>query len=341
MRVKQTLEAPPEAAAGLPGEHGGEAAPNLLRRALDPRFSGIWAILACIAGFSLAIPDTFLTETTFKTVLGDQAVTGLLALAVLLPFVAGVFDLSIASVAGFAMVLCTWLSVHSGLGILLICPLVLVASTCFGVVSGLLVSRLRTNSLVTTLGMGTVALGLTQLLTHQNTIIGDFSADFTKLGQGYLLWVPLPFVYFAVVALILYLCLEHAPVGRRLQAVGGNPIASRLAGIRTERIEFTVLTISAFISGLTGIVLAAKLGAATDSTAQGYLLPAIAALFLGATQIVDRVNVLGTVIAVLLLGVGIKGLQLLGAEIWVVQFFNGAVLVFAVTIAAGGVNRLK
>lgn len=313
----------------------------LASAAFSGRFSALWALVACVVGFGLATPSTFLTTITLKTVLADEAITGMLALAVLVPLVVGVFDLSVAAVAGFAMLLVSWLSVHTSLPTALLCLIVVVGSTGFGLLSGALVAKLGTNSLVTTLGMATFVTGITQLVAAQNQVIPRFGNGFLNLGQGYVWIFPAPFVYFAALSVIAYVVLEHTPAGRRARAVGGNPIAARLAGIRVDRTYLLVLVLAALISGITGIVLAAQVGVATDSSALSYLLPAIAALFLGATQVVNRPNVLGTIVAVLLLGTGTKGLQLLGADIWVVQVFNGAVLLVAVAIAAGGVNRIK
>jgi ribose transport system permease protein len=134
----------------------------------------------------------------------------------------------------------------------------------------------------------------------------------------------------------MYVVLEHTPVGRRLLATGSNLSAARLAGLRVRRIQTASLVFSGAVAGLAGVLLSAKIGAATTETGPGYLLAAIAALFLGETQIRSRVNVWGTVLAVYLIGTGVKGLQLLGAAPWVNDFFNGCVLLLAVGLAARG-----
>jgi ribose transport system permease protein len=203
-----------------------------------------------------------------------------------------------------------------------------------GLLTGLFVTRLGVNSLVATLGVSTVALGLARLVTGGNTLSGDWSGSFQELGQGYLWVIPLPAVYVFGLAVALYYVLEHTTAGRRILAVGGNPSASRLAGLRVHRIQTTTLVVSGAVASVAGVVLAAKIGSATTETGPGFLRAAIAALFLGETQLRSRVNVWGTVIAVFLIGTGIKGLQLLGAAPWVNDFFNGAVLLLAVGVAA-------
>jgi ribose transport system permease protein len=281
-------------------------------------------------------PGTFLTTLTFQTIAGDNAVGELLALAMLLPLVTGSFDLSVANVAGFAMVTSSHLSAHSHVGTVAICAIVLAGSIGFGLISAVVVAAWRVNSLIATLGIGTVALSITELISKGQTITAGFSESFARLGTGRVLGVPLPFVYVLVAAALAYALLEHTPTGRRLAAIGGNPVAARLAGIRIARLRAGTLIASSALAGFAGLVLATQTGIASTATAPPLLLPAVAALFLGSTQFNARVNAWGTVLAGLLLGTGIRGLQLLGTAPWVSEFFNGSVLVIAVCIAARG-----
>lgn len=320
--------------------------PSDVRRTWRPRdlvarrFGGFWVLAAMVIAFSLSAPDIFLTSLTLQTTLGDSAVTGLLALGVMLPLVTGIFDLSIAQVAGFAMVLASWLQVRFELGTIEICVITLSASVLFGALSAVLVTKLSVNSLVATLGVSTVALGITEVIAGGNALIPQFNPAFVEFGRGGVANIPLPFIYVLVIAGAMYYVLEYTTLGRRLNATGGNPVAARLAGINTSRLQVLVLLISAFTAGFTGLVLATKVGVATDSTAGAFLFPAVAALFLGATQIKEGPNPWGTVLGVIILATGIKGLQLMGASPGVGNFFSGAVLLIAVAISGRGLDRL-
>jgi ribose transport system permease protein len=310
------------------------------RGLLARRFGGFWVLAAMVVAFGIAAPDIFLTPLTFQTTLGDSAVTGLLALGVMLPLVTGIFDLSIAQVAGFSMVLASWLQVRHDLGTVEICVITLAASVLFGGLSAVLVTKLSVNSLVATLGVSTVALGITEVIAGGNAMIPRFDPSFVEFGRGNVSNIPLPFIYVLVIAGAMYYVLEFTTLGRRLHATGGNPVAARLAGINTSRLQVLVLLISAFMAGFTGLVLATKVGVATDSTAGAFLFPAVAALFLGATQIKEGPNPWGTVLGVIILATGIKGLQLMGASPGVGNFFSGAVLLIAVAISGRGLERL-
>jgi ribose transport system permease protein len=298
--------------------------------------SGLYVWVLLIVGFALAAPDTFPTTLTFKTTLGDYSITALLALGALLPFAAGLIDLSFASVAGLGMLAATWLSIHTGIPAGVITLAVIAGGGAIGLASGLFVTRLGVNSLVTTLGVSTVCLGLAELISGGDTLTAQWAQSFQNLGQGYVGPFPAVALYVAVLAAVVYVVIEHTPVGRRVLATGSNPSAARLAGLRVRRIQTSSLIFSGAVAGLAGVLLSAKIGAATTETGPGYLLAAIAALFLGETQIRPRVNVWGTVLAVYLIGTGVKGLQLLGAAPWVNDFFNGCVLLLAVGLAARG-----
>jgi ribose transport system permease protein len=299
------------------------------------RVSGLYVWAALIVFFWLEAPNSFPTTLTIKTTLSDNSIAGLLALGALLPFAAGMVDLSFASIAGLAMCVGTWASIHAGgMPMAVVTLIVVVGSAGIGAASGLFVTRLGVSSLVTTLGMGTVALGLSELVTSSNTLTAQFPQSFTDLVQNYVWIVPLPAVYLVVVAAIGYFILEHAPLGRRLLAVGSNATAARLNGIKVARLQVLALAISGGVAGLAGMILAGQIGSASSETGPAYLLPAVAALFLGETQLKSRVNVWGTVLAVFLIGTGIKGFELMGAQPWVSDFFNGAVLLIAVGLAA-------
>ena len=300
------------------------------------RLSGLYVWVILLVFFSFTAPHSFPTTLTLKTGLADNSVTGLLALGTLIPFAAGLIDLSFAGIAGLSMVTATWLSIHTGLpGVVILVIAVLGGGAC-GLGSGLFITRLQINSLVVTLGVSTVALGLSELVSAGNTLTAQWSSGFQNFGQGYVWVFPLPALYLLVVAIVFYYLIEHTAVGRRLLATGSNPNAARLAGLRTARIQTASLVVSGAVAGLAGVVLSTQIGIATTATGPGFLLPAVAALFLGETQIRSRVNVWGTVLAVLLIGTGIKGLELMGAAPWVNDFFNGAVLLLAVGVAARG-----
>lgn len=129
--------------------------------------------------------------------------------------------------------------------------------------------------------------------------------------------------------------LECTPLGRRVYATGSSPEAASLAGVRTSRIVLFALVTSGVVAGLAGLLLASQPSAGDPTVGPGYLLPVIAAVFLGSTQFRGgRFNIWDTVVAAYVLAVGVKGLQLAGLPIWIPDLFNGAALLLAVGLAA-------
>ncbi|WP_155976803.1 ABC transporter permease [Nocardia sp. 348MFTsu5.1] len=303
------------------------------------RFSGLYVWVAIIVLFAIWIPDLFLTEGNFRIIAGDQAITAMLAIGLIVPLAAGVFDLSIAGVMGFSVAMVSY-QLSKGISAPIAIITTLLCGALIGAVNGFVVVKLNVDSFIATLGMSSILLAGTYWVTDGKQITEGFSDGFLDMGSKPFLGLPLPFYYMIAVAAVMYLVLEKTPLGRYLYATGGNRQASRLAGLRVERIMFGALVTSATIGALTGVILAAKLGTAAPDIGPSYLLPAFSAVFLGSTQIrAGRVNVLGTLIAIYLLATGVKGLQLAGAPSYVNDLFNGLALIIAVALAARTARR--
>jgi ribose transport system permease protein len=303
------------------------------------RFSGLYVWAALIIIFGIWVPDTFLRVNTLTIILGDQAITAMLALGIIIPLAAGVFDLSFAGVCGVAVAVTAWAQVE-GWNPAAAALLAVLVATAIGAVNGFVVVQLKVNSFIATLGMSSLLLALTYWITDGVQIVSGFADWFLDLGTLQLIGIPLPFYAMVVLAIVVYIVIEYLPIGRYLYASGGNPVAARLAGVRVDRIVFGSLVVSSLVAGLAGVVLAARLGTASPDIGPSYLLPAFSAVFLGSTQIKPgRVNVVGTLIAIYLLATGVKGLQLAGAPVYVDDLFNGAALIIAVALAARSARK--
>jgi ribose transport system permease protein len=160
------------------------------------------------------------------------------------------------------------------------------------------------------------------------------SKQFLSLGTSKFLGVPLSVYAMLAIALGIWIFLDFRPAGRYLYAVGSNPNAAKLAGVNVNRLTSLSLIIGAALAGFAGLILASVLGVGSPDSGPPYLLPAFTAVFLGATQIKKgRPNVFGTLIAVYLLAIGIKGLQLTGQPSYIGNLFNGLALIVAVALA--------
>ncbi|MCW2991771.1 MAG: lsrD [Solirubrobacterales bacterium] len=299
------------------------------------RFSGVYLFGVLFVLFALWVPDSFLTWTTVQGVASDQAVTALVALAIVIPLITNTYDLSVGGMVGFALVSVSWLTEKSNLPTGLLAAIVIVACGLLGCVTATLVVKVGVNSFIASLAMSSILSAIALLITDGGQqILAQTGTAFQDAGRAQPLGIPISFIYVIVLAVGLWYLFEHTPLGRRFYAVGGNERAARLTGINTGRIIFGSLVASAVISGFAGVLLTSKLGISDVTLGPPQLLPAFAAAFLGATQIkAGRVNVWGTVLAVYVLATGIKGFQLAGASSWVNDMFYGVALAGAVALA--------
>ena len=304
------------------------------------RYSGLFIWAAIIVLFGILEPVTFLTIESARSVLDEQAITAMMALGLLLPLAAGVFDLSIGATMGLAVMLCGWLQGIAHFSPIVAIALTVLAGVLVGLVNGFVVVRLGVDSFIATLGMSSILLGVEEFINGGQQIVQGISPSFTSLATKQIFSITLPFFYMLMLGLFLWYITEYRQVGRYMYATGSNPDAARLAGVPTDHLKALGLVASAVIASITGVVFLATVGSASTDAGTPYLLPAFAGVFLGATQIKPgRVNVFGTLLAVYLLATGVKGLQLAGAQAWVNDFFNGAALILAVGISVRARRR--
>lgn len=298
------------------------------------RFSGLFLWAAFILLFALWVPDTFLTVGTAQSIASTQAVTGLAAMGVVCALAGGAFDLSFASVLGLSSTIGASLMGRSDVSPGVAIAICLLMGVGVGLFNGFLITKVRINSVVATLGVSSLLLAADNKITDGQYITG-LPSSFTSLVSGRPLEIPIATIYLIVAAIVVWAFLEHSRPGRRLYATGMNPDASRLAGVRTNRMTVLALVLSGVFSAMAGLVLLAQVGSGTPEVGTGYLLPVFAAVFLGATQVKPgRYNAWGTILAIYLLATGVQGLQLAGGQSWVSAAFNGTALLVAVSFAS-------
>jgi ribose transport system permease protein len=296
----------------------------------------VWLIICVV--FAVWVPNEFANVATAKQVLNANAITALAALAVIVPLATRTFDLSFA----FTMTLSGVTAAHfvaAGTPLVMAVLLGILVGMAIGLVNAFVVVTMRIDSFIGTLATGSLIQSFITMATGDTPIQSiKLSGGFSKIGQTDISGITLPVLYAIVFAFAIWYLLEHTATGRRLYATGFNPEASRLAGVRVERLRFASLIVSGLLAGVAGVVLASTLQSGSPSAGAPFLLPAFAAAFLGATQLKrGRFNAWGTIIAVLLLGTGTTGLGLASAPQWAANMFVGVVLIAA--LAVTGIQR--
>lgn len=327
-------------------------APSALRRVARSlsfrNISAIYIFIVMFVAFSLWVPDTFLRWQTWRALFDSQAATGVLAIGLVIAVSAGAFDLAAGAELGFGAIFVSWLLVKQGIALVPAMVVTLAAGAAIGLTSGLLIVRAKIDSFIATLGVSSLLLAAIAWVSSSQQIIG-LPDNFQKIGTSRLLGLTVPVYIVLGVAVVVWYVLEQTPAGRRIYATGGNIEAARLAGVRVNRVVVGALIACGAIAALSGMLVTANVGTGDPTVGPAYLLPAFSAAFLGSTQFRGgRFNVWGTIVAVIVLATGVKGLQLGGAPIWIPDLFNGAALLLAVGLAnyeatskrAGAVRRL-
>jgi ribose transport system permease protein len=305
-----------------------------LRRGLSFRnMSAVYILVALIVVFSLWVPDTFLDSRVWYSLIDNGAITALLTIGLVLPLAAGVFNLAIGAELGMGAILLAHLLVDEGLPIPVAFAMTLVVGIAIGTFSGLLITKVKIDSFITTLGMSSVLLALIAWLSGGQQILG-LGGSVQHLATGKLLGLTYPVWVMLAVGLVVWFVLDRTTVGRWIHAAGGNADAARLAGVNVSAIVILTLATCGAIAALAGSVVSAQIATGDPTIGPGYMLPAYAAAFLGSTQFRGgRYNVWGAVLAVYVLAVGVKGLQLAGAPVWLPDLFNGVALLVAVAMS--------
>jgi len=305
------------------------------------RYAVVAVFLMLIAIFGITKSGTFLTTSNLQLLLGANSVALILALGGLLPLIGGEFDLSIGYTLELATVVTALLSEHHvGPGASLL--IVMAMGAVIGIVNSIFITVIGVSSFITTLGVGTVVSAISLEMTNGNILISGIPQSLTQFCQTNVAGIPK--IIFPAIGcfVVLWLVCEHTTYGRRLLAVGLSSRASKLAGVRVGLMLGSSFVLAGVLAALAGWLELGRVGSASSGVGPDFLLPAIAAGFLGATTIKPgRFNVLGTLVAVALVAVGVNGLELDGVADWVQPLFDGGVLLLAVGSAQLLARRIR
>lgn len=310
--------------------------------ALIARYGTLAGLAVMIVGFSVASPNAFPTFSNFVNIVNQVALTAIIAGGLTIVLIVGELDLSVGFGASLAGVLVTGLMVRQDLPVLLAIVIVVLVGAVVGLISSLIVTKARVNSVVATLGVGTVLIGVNYAYSAGQPIASGLPDSFFLISLGSTLGISNNILIMAAVLLLLWILINRTDAGQRIQAVGGNAEAARLSGIRVDRVKISAFVVSGMCAFLTGILLASLIGSGSTSAGDSYLLDAFAAVFLGSATLRDgEFHILGTFIGVLIIGVAFNGLSIFGAPTFYQYIFQGGILIFAValsTIARGYSN---
>ena len=308
---------------------------------LIPVYGLVILMFGLILLFSVLLPNTFPTLLNVRAIISDKAIIAILSLAAMIPMVAGRIDLTVGYGIVLWHILAISLQTLYGFPWPIACLVVLGLGAITGLMNGFLVEIAKIDAFIATLGTGTVLYALALWHTGGRQMVGVLPDGFYDINGTFVAGLPITGFYVFAITIAMWIILEYTPIGRYLYAIGANPKAAELNGIPTRKYVVGAFVTSGTLTALAGIILASKLRIGQASVGLEFLLPALVGAFLGSTTIKPgRVNVWGTIVGVVILAVGISGIQQFGGSFWVEPMFNGVTLLIAIGIA-GYAQRKK
>jgi ribose transport system permease protein len=245
------------------------------------RYPVVWATILVLVG-SRIFYGGFFSATNLSILVSQQTPNGLVAIGMTVLLITGAFDLSAGAILALAAVIYT--NISNSMPLALAGVLTLLIGMSAGLINGFIVTKLRVNAFVATLGTGSAFAGVALLYTGGQAISAN-KPSFQTLGNGAWLGVPINIVLLVLIAALVGIVLAWTRFGRSVYAVGGNAEASRLSGIRVDAVRITAFMFVGLCSAFGGMVLASSLGVVQSSVGANAALDSIAIVIVGGTSL--------------------------------------------------------
>jgi ribose/xylose/arabinose/galactoside ABC-type transport system permease subunit/formylglycine-generating enzyme required for sulfatase activity len=293
--------------------------------------ANILIALAVLCAVFYWINPSFLVLLSIQIMFRDVAIFAMLGIGVTLVIITGGIDLSLGSMVALTNMLVAWFMVDQGLGMIPAILAVLVFSALVGLMHGVFVTKVGVPPFIITLGTLIITRGMAAAM-KKGWIIAGLPEPFLFIGQGQVGIFPVQFIILGIVAIIVAFILDFTVLGRHIYATGGNIEAARVSGINVDRVRNFCYIVSGLTSGMTGIIIASRLGEGNPIVGSAWELWAIAATVIGGTSLFGgEGSVLGVIIGAAIMSVMKNGLVFAGISSYYHDPILGCVLVIAVT----------
>lgn len=294
---------------------------------------GVIVGLAVILIFFTVMKAKFMTLDNIVNMLRQTSINGLLAIGMTFVVLTGGIDLSVGSIVGAAGMF-TALAARAETGIAWPFAVLigLGVGLLLGTINGVVVSYLKVPAFIATLGMLSIARGVTFMASDAKPVPG-LSKGFLKIGGGSIGILPFPVLILIGVLVICFIVLYKTRFGRYVFATGGNPTSARVSGINVKRITCSVYMISGLLAGLAGIILTSRVTSGLAQSGNGYEVDAIAAAVIGGTSLSGgRGRLWGTIVGFLIMGVMNNGLDMMAVSSYWQLVIKGLIIIGAVML---------
>jgi ribose/xylose/arabinose/galactoside ABC-type transport system permease subunit len=300
----------------------------------------VLALLVVYGLFALIAPASFRSARNLETIARQTTIVGMAALGMTLVIISGGIDLSVGSVVALSTVVIAWLLQHGGAGPVTAAVGGVAAAAFFGLISGLLITRLRVVPFIVTLGMMLVVRGTAKGIGQNQKIDVDpgllkwLDELLASVGreQGWML-VPPGVWLLIILAVAMAAVLRYTRLGRHTFAIGSNEQTARLCGVAVERVKVLVFTLGGAFAGLAGLMQFSRLTVGDPTVAVGLELDVIAAVVIGGGSLGGgEGSILGTLVGALIMTIIASGCTQMGLPNWVQEIITGAIIVLAVAV---------
>ncbi len=288
-------------------------------------------VLWCL--FLELVTQRFATEGNIFTVLRQAAIVSIVAIGETLVLLTGAMDVSLAAILGFSGIVTAsfmttanlppWLACLGGVGV----------GGAIGLINGLVVTKIKINPIIATLGMLSILTGLALMYTEGQSVYGPALDSIAFLSSGGIGPVKVPvLVMFALYALF-YFVLSRTLFGAHLYAVGSNNKAAWLSGLRVERLRIAAFVLAGLLAGLGGVMQVARLGAASPTMGDEFLFPILTAVILGGVSLSGgKGRLFNVLIASIFLVTITNGMVLLDTSVNAQRVVSGVILIVALSL---------
>jgi L-arabinose transport system permease protein len=279
---------------------------------------------------SLAVPN-FLTERNMLGLLQSVVTIGIVACTMMFCLASRDFDLSVGSTVAFSGMIAVMASNATG-SIVLGLLAALVCGSFVGLVNGVVIARFRINALITTLATMQIVRGLA-LISSDGRAVGINDPGFYQLALSKFLGVPTPIWVMGVLFVTFGFLLNRTVFGKNTLAIGGNPEASRLAGVNVVRMRIWIFMLQGLVCGIAGVLLASRITSGQPNAATGLELSVISACVLGGVSLAGgRAAMAGVIVGVLIMGIAENVMNLLNIQAFYQYVVRGLILLLAVLL---------
>jgi len=300
------------------------------------KYGTVISLLGMIIVFSILLP-AFRSPLNIVNLLGQTAILSILAAGMTCTLKLGDFDLSIGAIAAITGIVTAKILLNGGgIPFAIICGLI--TGVVIGLMNGFFVAYIGLSAFVCTLATMSIVFGLCMAIT-KGIALWDLPQSFDFFGRGDVLGIPFRFIFMICLLFVLWFFHNYTPTGRRMDAIGGNPVAARLSGINVEWNRLLGYLMSGVCAAAAGIVLASSTMYANTTQGAAYLLDAFGAAFIGAATVrIGQFHIWGTFVGVLIVVVAINGLVILMVPGYLTDMIKGIILLIAILLS-GAVGK--